>query len=118
MSSQKKLLGTASQFNVYWDSTAGQAVIQPGVAYTGNKEAEPTAEVTKEFTPEQQALAEDFVSMVEEYNVIINKINENAELLGDEELVNAMNELTEAINKADEYFTSPESLTPEVMSAL
>ena len=59
---------------MYWDSTAGQAVIQPGVAYTGNKEAEPTAEVTKEFTPEQQALAEDFVSMVEEYNVIINNI--------------------------------------------
>lgn len=30
------LSGTASQFNVYWDSAAGQAVIQPGVAYTGN----------------------------------------------------------------------------------
>ncbi len=32
----QKLSGTASQFNVYWDSAAGQAVIQPGVAYTGN----------------------------------------------------------------------------------
>lgn len=32
----QKLTGTASQFNVYWDSAAGQAVIQPGVAYTGN----------------------------------------------------------------------------------
>ncbi len=32
----QKLSGTASQFNVYWDSTKGQAVIQPGVAYTGN----------------------------------------------------------------------------------
>lgn len=31
----KKLSGTASQFNVYWDGAAGQAVIQPGVAYTG-----------------------------------------------------------------------------------
>jgi hypothetical protein len=31
----QKLSGTASQFNVYWDSEAGQAVIQPGVAYTG-----------------------------------------------------------------------------------
>lgn len=32
----QKLSGTASQFNVYWDSGAGQAVIQPGVAYTGS----------------------------------------------------------------------------------
>ncbi|NLE25706.1 MAG: RICIN domain-containing protein [Clostridiaceae bacterium] len=31
----QKLSGTKSQFNVYWDSTAGQAVLQPGVAYTG-----------------------------------------------------------------------------------
>ncbi len=31
----QKLTGTKSQFNVYWDSAAGQAVIQPGVAYTG-----------------------------------------------------------------------------------
>ncbi len=30
-----KLSGTASQFNLYWDGTAGKAVIQPGVAYTG-----------------------------------------------------------------------------------
>jgi len=33
----KKLSGTASQFNVYWDSVAGKAVIQPGTAYTGVK---------------------------------------------------------------------------------
>ena len=32
----EKLSGTASQFNVSWDSAAKQAVIQPGVAYTGN----------------------------------------------------------------------------------
>lgn len=31
----QKLSGTASQFNVYWDGAAGQAAIQPGVAYTG-----------------------------------------------------------------------------------
>lgn len=30
-----KITGTASQFNVYWDSAAGQAVIQPGVPYYG-----------------------------------------------------------------------------------
>ncbi|RYD06076.1 hypothetical protein N752_05985 [Desulforamulus aquiferis] len=32
----QKLSGTASQFNMYWDSAAGQAVIKPGVAYTGS----------------------------------------------------------------------------------
>lgn len=32
----QKLSGTASQFNVYWDGAKGQAVIQPGVAYTGS----------------------------------------------------------------------------------
>ena len=32
----QKLSGTQSQFNVYWDAAAGQAVIQPGVAYTGS----------------------------------------------------------------------------------
>lgn len=31
----QKLPGTASQFNVYWDNAAGNAVIQPGAAYTG-----------------------------------------------------------------------------------
>lgn len=31
----QKLSGTASQFNVYWDNEARQAVIQPGVPYTG-----------------------------------------------------------------------------------
>jgi hypothetical protein len=33
----KKLAGTASQFNVYWDSAAGRAVIQPGIYYTGEE---------------------------------------------------------------------------------
>ena len=31
----QKLSGTASQFNVYWDGTAGRAIIVPGAAYTG-----------------------------------------------------------------------------------
>lgn len=33
----QKLTGTESQFNVYWDSTAGKVVVQPGAAYTGTK---------------------------------------------------------------------------------
>lgn len=37
-----KLKGTASQFNVYWDSKAKQAVIVPGEEYTGEAPAKPT----------------------------------------------------------------------------
>ncbi|HHV98305.1 MAG TPA: hypothetical protein GXX36_01825 [Clostridiaceae bacterium] len=40
------LSGTASQFNVYWDNEARQAVIQPGVAYTGEKVIIETSEDT------------------------------------------------------------------------
>lgn len=32
----QKLSSTVSQFNIYWDSAASKAVIQPGVAYTGS----------------------------------------------------------------------------------
>ena len=109
----QKLSGTASQFNMYWDNAAGQAVIQPGVAYTGSasvKEAE--------FTAEQQALAQEFISMAEEFDAIADKVNASPELSSNEELVNAMNELADEIIKADEYFASPETLTPEVMGGL
>ncbi|MFA7197553.1 MAG: hypothetical protein WCY59_02935 [Anaerovoracaceae bacterium] len=33
----QKLSGTASQFNVYWDTALKQAIIQPGAPYTGTK---------------------------------------------------------------------------------
>ncbi|MDR0445683.1 MAG: transglutaminase-like domain-containing protein [Oscillospiraceae bacterium] len=33
----ERLIGTASQFNVYWDSAASRAVIEPGKPYTGVK---------------------------------------------------------------------------------
>lgn len=33
----QRLSGTASQFNVYWDTAMGQAVIQPGAPYLGTK---------------------------------------------------------------------------------
>ncbi len=39
----QKLSGTASQFNLYWDSVEGQAIIQPGVPYTGTKYEVPVA---------------------------------------------------------------------------
>ncbi|MPN57453.1 hypothetical protein SDC9_205147 [bioreactor metagenome] len=71
-----------------------------------------------EFTEEQQALAQDFMSMAEEYDAIADKVNASPDLLEDEELVTAMNDLADEIIKADECFASPETLTPEVMGAL
>ena len=71
-----------------------------------------------EFTAEQQALAQEFISMAEEFDAIADKVNASPELLDEEELVNAMNELADEIIKADEYFANPETLTPEVMGGL
>jgi len=70
------------------------------------------------FTAEQQALAQDFMSMAEEFDAIADKVNASPELLENEELVTAMNDLSSEIIKADEYFASPETLTPEIMGAL
>ena len=36
-----EMKGTASQFNVYWDAQANQAVIVPGAEYTGQAPADP-----------------------------------------------------------------------------
>lgn len=95
------------------------------LAACGGSNAAPTAAPSTpaqveevEFTAEQQALAEDFMSMAEEYDAIADKVNASPELLENEELVTAMNELADEIIKADEYFASPETLTPEVMGAL
>jgi hypothetical protein len=88
---------------------------------TATKEATPAVSAPAEeagFTEEQIALAEDFLSMVEEFDAIADKVNANPELLENEELVTAMNELADEIIKADEYFASPETLTPEIMGAL
>lgn len=78
--------------------------------------SEPAVEA--EFTEEQQALAEDFLSMAEEFDAVADKVNASPELLENEELVTAMNELADEIIKLDEYFESPETLTSEVMGAL
>lgn len=45
----QKLSGTASQFNVYWDTALNQAIIQPGAPYTGTKYEAPVT-VLEPFT--------------------------------------------------------------------
>lgn len=47
----QKLSGTASQFNVYWDTALNQAIIQPGAPYTGTK-YEAAVTVLEPFTGE------------------------------------------------------------------
>jgi hypothetical protein len=45
--------------------------------------------------------------MAEEFDAIADKVNASPELLENEELVTAMNELADEIIKLDEYFESP-----------
>lgn len=71
-----------------------------------------------EFTEEQQALAQEFVDMTEAFNQTVDKVNANPELSSDENVVNSINELTNEINKVDEAFLDPETLTPEVMESI
>lgn len=82
----------------------------PSQSSTQNKEGE--------FTPEQQALAQEFVDMTIAYDKVVDRVNATPEALADEELINAMNELADELIKADDYFASPETLTPEVMEGL
>lgn len=71
-----------------------------------------------EFTDEQKALAQEFVDMTEAFNQTVDKVNANPELSSDENVVNSINELTNEINKVDEAFLDPETLTPEVMESI
>lgn len=84
---------------------------------TASEDTEAT-ETTGEFTAEQQALAEDFLAMTEAFDAVVDRVNANPDLLADTELIDAMNELADAIIEADAYFADPETLTPEVMESL
>lgn len=71
-----------------------------------------------EFTPEQQALAKEFLEMAEGFDKVADRVNATSELLADQELVDTMNELADEIIKADDLFANPETLTPEAMKGL
>lgn len=70
------------------------------------------------FTPEQQALAQEFMDMSEAYNKTVDRVNASSEALADEELIKTMNEIANEITAADDYFAKPETLTPEIMKGL
>lgn len=71
-----------------------------------------------DFTPEQQALAQEYLEMCEKYDEAVDKVNSTPVLLENTELVDTMNELADAIIEADEYFANPKDLTAEVMANL
>jgi hypothetical protein len=92
------------------DKNPAPASSTPSQSSSQNKEAE--------FTPEQQALAQEFIDMTKAFNKVVDRVNATPEALADEELIKNMNELADEITKADEYFTKPETLTPEIMKGL
>ncbi|MDF3003789.1 MAG: hypothetical protein K0S22_261 [Oscillospiraceae bacterium] len=71
-----------------------------------------------EFTAEQQALAQEFLDAAATFDIIADRVNVSDELRSDEELITTMNEIADEIIAADEYFSSPETLTPEIMDGL
>ena len=87
---------------------------------TGN---ESSVEATQEedlgdFTEEQLAFVDEFNTMVDDYNAAIDKFNATPELAENQELVDVMNTLTEAINEVSEICEDPSLLTEENMELL
>jgi hypothetical protein len=94
-------------------------VMALSLAACGGESSSTSSQVEEvEFTAEQQALAQEFMDMTEMFNKIVDRVNASPELLSDEELITTMNELANEITAADEYFTNPETLTPEIMGGL
>lgn len=85
-----------------------------------NAATEQVEEATEgpQFSDEQIALAEEYLQLTEDYDAIVDKVNASEELLANQELVDVMNELTDALVGADECFGDPTLLTDEVMAEL
>jgi len=92
------------------------------LAACGEKAGAPAAssapEATSKFTPEQQALADDYIAMAEDFDALADKVNALPEELRSQELVDNMNELGNNILELSEVFADPASLTSEAMGAL
>ncbi len=71
-----------------------------------------------EFTAEQVALAQEYAAAAEDFNGIVDRVNAVPELMKEDVLIDAMNELAAALTEADRLFTDPAYLTPEVMDKL
>lgn len=96
-------------------AACGEKAEAPAVSSAPEASASGTA---TEFTPEQQALAEEFMAMAEDFDALADKVNALPEELRSQELVDNMNELGNNILELSEVFADPASLTPEAMGAL
>jgi len=67
------------------------------------------------FSEEQAALAQEYLDMCEAFDAAANRVNNTPSLLEQEEIVNTMNEVADALISIDECFGDPELLTEEVM---
>lgn len=81
-------------------------------------EEDAVVDASGEYTDEQMAFVEEYVEMCEAYNAAVDLVNATPELSEQQELVDVMNELTAAIEEADEICADPSLLTPEVMESL
>ncbi len=67
------------------------------------------------FSEEQAALAQEYIDLCEAYDAAADRVNNTPSLLEQEEIVNTMNEVADALISLDECFGDPELLTEEVM---
>lgn len=68
-----------------------------------------------EFSEEQAALAQEYLDLCEAFDVAADRVNNTPDLLEQEEIVNTMNEVADALISLDECFGDPALLTEEVM---
>lgn len=81
-------------------------------------EDDANADVSGDYTEEQQELIAQYEQMIEDYNAAIELLNATPELVEDTEFVDMINETTESIDIITEVVSDPENLTDEFMAEL
>ena len=95
-------------------STSGNdAAVEKDV--NANEESDAADSVTGEFSEEQAALAQEYLELCEAFDAAADLVNNTPAILEQEEVVNTMNEVADALISLDECFGDPELLTEEVM---
>lgn len=79
---------------------------------------EETEEADSEYTEDQIAFLEEYETLRTDYNAAVDVFNATPELTEMEELVDVMNQLTEAIEEVGEICNDPSLLTEENMELL
>lgn len=77
-----------------------------------------TEEVAGDYTEEQLAFLEEFSAMVDAYNAAVDVFNATPELAENQELVEVMNTVTEAIDETSKLCEDPSVLTEDNMELL